>query len=125
MQSAASARGLEGPSAQVLSRDDLRSLAWRCLGLERDATRLRHLLDVLRAARRSQAPADREASEDRNLADVAWAMATSALFREESRGSHYRADFPTTDDSRFRGHSWLDAGGVRLADVDVPVGTRA
>ncbi len=63
-------------------------------------------------------PEDRLSAEDRNLADVTWAMATSALFREESRGGHFRSDFPATDDSRFFGHTLLDAAGARLVPVE-------
>jgi len=37
-----------------------------------------------------------------NLHTVATALLTAALAREESRGSHWREDFPATDDSRWR-----------------------
>jgi succinate dehydrogenase/fumarate reductase flavoprotein subunit len=63
----------------------------------------------------------RAQAEARNLTDVAWAMAASALFREESRGAHYRTDFPDTDDARFRGHTLLEGGRPRLAEVEGPV----
>jgi succinate dehydrogenase/fumarate reductase flavoprotein subunit len=48
-------------------------------------------------------------------------MAVCALFREESRGAHFRTDFPQTDDARFLGHTWLDARGPHIVGVDVPV----
>jgi len=48
-------------------------------------------------------------------------MAASARFREESRGAHYRRDFPQPDDARFRGHTLLDGETPRLVDVDSPV----
>ena len=35
-----------------------------------------------------------EANETANLALVGWVMAEAALRREESRGAHYRLDFP-------------------------------
>ncbi|MGB3492506.1 MAG: L-aspartate oxidase, partial [Elainellaceae cyanobacterium] len=35
--------------------------------------------------------------EVRNLLDIAWLILSSADFRTESRGGHYRVDFPTTD----------------------------
>jgi aspartate oxidase len=103
-------------------RDELRRRAWECLGLERDAAGLRELLAFLAAARRQVPmwPADRAAAEDANLADVARAMAASALFREESRGAHFRTDFPDADDARFRGHTLLDGAGPRLVDVELP-----
>jgi fumarate reductase flavoprotein subunit len=39
------------------------------------------------------------------MLDVAEAIATSALRREESRGAHQRTDFPKRDDERFLAHS--------------------
>jgi fumarate reductase flavoprotein subunit len=39
------------------------------------------------------------------MLDVAEAIITSALRREESRGAHQRTDFPTRDDTRFLSHS--------------------
>jgi L-aspartate oxidase len=104
-------------------RELIRRRAWECLGLERDAGGLERLLQELRVVRESvpELPEDRAAAEDRNLADVAEAMALSALFREESRGAHFRRDFRELDDARFRGHTLLDASGPRLVDVDVPL----
>jgi fumarate reductase flavoprotein subunit len=39
------------------------------------------------------------------MLDVAMAIVTSALRREESRGAHQRTDFPARDDDRFLAHS--------------------
>ena len=39
------------------------------------------------------------------MLDVAEAIVTSALQREESRGAHQRTDFPARDDQRFLAHS--------------------
>ncbi|MGH2670405.1 MAG: succinate dehydrogenase/fumarate reductase flavoprotein subunit, partial [bacterium] len=39
------------------------------------------------------------------MLDVAEAIITSALGREESRGAHQRTDFPARDDVRFLAHS--------------------
>jgi succinate dehydrogenase/fumarate reductase flavoprotein subunit len=43
--------------------------------------------------------------ELRNLHKLALLMARSALAREESRGSHYRSDFPYRNDDDFSKHS--------------------
>ena len=112
----------QGSRPRVSTRDEIRRRAWSALGLERNATDLEHLLAFLDTVRRrgAAAPADRGDAEDTNLADVAWAMAASALFREESRGAHFRTDFPHADDARFRGHTLLDGAGPRLVDVELP-----
>ncbi len=46
-----------------------------------------------------------EAVELGNLLDLAEVLAVSALAREESRGGHYREDFPTRDDKKFMQHT--------------------
>jgi L-aspartate oxidase len=105
-------------------REEIRERAWMQLGLEREGQGLRELVGFLEAVRAEAAtgPADRSQAEARNLADVAWAMAVSALFREESRGAHYRTDFPQVDDARFHGHTLLEGGRPRLVEVEMPLG---
>ena len=100
--------------------DTLRGRAWESLGLEREGAGLRGLLAELSAleADLSAPPATRAAAEARNLVEVATAMATCALFREESRGAHFRTDFPRLDDHRFRGHTRLSREGPALIGVD-------
>jgi L-aspartate oxidase len=114
-------RGLAGKQPTEL-RHELRDRAWAGLGLERDATGLKDLLGWLDTVRRDGTtdPADRVGAEALNLADVARAMAASALFRQESRGAHFRTDFPARDDARFHGHTLLDGAGPRLVDVELP-----
>ncbi|MFG2697468.1 succinate dehydrogenase flavoprotein subunit [Kitasatospora sp. NPDC051984] len=46
-----------------------------------------------------------EAIELGNLLDLAEVLVVSALAREESRGGHYREDFPTRDDVKFMQHT--------------------
>jgi succinate dehydrogenase / fumarate reductase flavoprotein subunit len=41
------------------------------------------------------------AMEHRNLLDVAEAIIRAAATRTESRGSHYRGDFPARDDANW------------------------
>src|SRR5205807_7543975 len=52
-----------------------------------------------------------ETWEATNLLTVASALTAAARAREETRGSHWREDFPDLDDAAWRGH--LD---TRLAD---------
>jgi succinate dehydrogenase / fumarate reductase flavoprotein subunit len=52
--------------------------------------------------------------ETRNLIQVARLLGTAALHREESRGGHFRLDFPVRDDARFLGNIILcnDQGAI-------------
>jgi L-aspartate oxidase len=105
------------------SREAVRLATWERLGLERSGDGLGALLQALQgwAERPGFAPADRTSAETRNLVDVARAMAGSALFRQESRGAHFRSDFPDRDDRRFLGHTLWEGGAARLVDVRQPL----
>ncbi|QYJ03742.1 L-aspartate oxidase [Nocardioides panacisoli] len=47
---------------------------------------------------------DQESWETTNLVMLSTAMAEAASLREETRGSHWREDFPQRDDDRWAGH---------------------
>ena len=51
-----------------------------------------------------------EALELRNMLSLAYITSSASIFREESRGSHYRYDFPERDDKNWMYHTltWLD-----------------
>jgi L-aspartate oxidase len=73
----------------------LRELTWAYCGISRDRTGLECALDdlgqvVWEPAGRPSLPA----IELRNMVEVAKLIADRALWREESRGAHYRTDFP-------------------------------
>jgi succinate dehydrogenase / fumarate reductase flavoprotein subunit len=63
-----------------------------------------------------------EAIELGNLLDLAEVMAVSALARKESRGGHYREDFPNRDDVNFMRHTMayreVDANGGESIRLD-------
>jgi succinate dehydrogenase / fumarate reductase flavoprotein subunit len=56
-----------------------------------------------------------------NMLAVAKAVATAALAREESRGCHYRPDFPERDDARWQRHSLVELAGGELVLSHAPV----
>ncbi len=57
------------------------------------------------------------------LLDLAEATAFSALSRTESRGAHYREDFPNRDDQNFLKHSFVSRnGGLHVAHKPVRLG---
>ena len=47
---------------------------------------------------------DQESWETSNLLTISLALADAAALREETRGSHWREDFPERDDADFAGH---------------------
>ena len=51
--------------------------------------------------------AGRRGWELQNMLTVASLMTQCGLWREESRGAHYREDFPELDDARFKVHSQI------------------
>jgi succinate dehydrogenase / fumarate reductase flavoprotein subunit len=63
-----------------------------------------------------------EAVELGNLLDLAEVMAVSALARKESRGGHYREDFPNRDDVNFMRHTMayreVGADGTETVRLD-------
>jgi L-aspartate oxidase len=54
-------------------------------------------------------PQSRRACEARNIQQAATLVLRSALARRESRGAHYRTDFPAHDDVHFKKHSVVKA----------------
>jgi len=79
-----------------VNRADLQQLMWEAAGLSRHATDLQAAQDEL-AGWVAPEVTDAKSAEDANLLIVARAVVASALARTESRGGHFRADFPDTD----------------------------
>jgi L-aspartate oxidase len=96
---------------ESLEVDAVRDLMWRSAGLFRSREGLAHAVDRLdralaAAGRGAAAGSGTNAAAWRsfNLTTVAWLVARAALRREESRGGHYRADFPARDDLHWKAH---------------------
>jgi L-aspartate oxidase len=81
---------------EPFSRSDLQQLMWDVAGLSRNGADLAEAVAEL-ATWRAPKVTDAKSAEDANLLVVARAVVASALARSESRGGHYRTDFPDTD----------------------------
>jgi len=92
------------PSPQPPAPDEIRALMWRSVGLFRTREALSAAVDTLERASVPAAPATADEWRLRNLVTVARLIARAALRREESRGGHFRADFPERDDARWKIH---------------------
>ena len=91
----------------------LRGVAWRDLGIERDYFHLEEAVHMMRFWGRYVMNREfRHVAgwELQNMLLVARLMARAAELREESRGVHFRTDFPDTDDANWRVHLLLRQG---------------
>jgi succinate dehydrogenase/fumarate reductase flavoprotein subunit len=103
-----------GPSGEdpFAIRSRLEALMWDGVGLVRDGAGLTQALEEIHALQERAAcltvPNSRrlnlawtESLDLQNLLQVAEAVTRSAVVRTESRGAHYRIDFPAQDDTRW------------------------
>lgn len=79
-------------AAQVAG-DRVRDIMWRHAGIARTARGLRTALEELREIEERLPPG---ATEELNLVQTARLIVEAALRRRESRGGHYRSDYPRT-----------------------------
>jgi L-aspartate oxidase len=79
-------------AAQVLA-DEIRRLMWDHASIARTAPGLRRCLVALQRLEERLAPG---ATEERNLLTTATLVTEASLLRKESRGGHFRSDFPKT-----------------------------
>lgn len=90
------ATGVEAP----LTLSNLQSLMWEKVGIVRDGSNLDAAARMLASWQRSAPTAlDRPSNELANLLVAGRLMAEAALRREESRGAHFRTDFPAPSDA--------------------------
>lgn len=80
----------------------LQRLMWECAGIERSGDGLARALATIDAWPNALEPTDRAGVERRQMGVLARLMLTAALAREESRGSHYRSDFPERNDETWQ-----------------------
>ncbi len=101
----------------------LKSLMWRQMGVVRTADRLLEAfpkLDLWTRAVEELAPPSLQTFELLNMLTVARLSVCGALVREESRGTHFRKDFPEPDED-WRAHTQVvpEIDGARLVGVQV------
>jgi len=77
-------------AAQVAA-DTIRKVMWDHAGIDRSANGLRRGIKLLDGIE-SRLPVG--ATEETNMVTTAKLIAGAALMRKESRGGHYRSDFP-------------------------------
>jgi L-aspartate oxidase len=91
--------------------EQIQTILWKDVGIIRNGRDLRLAIEQLGTleGERPQG-ASQSACELHNIRALGQLIARSALAREESRGSHYRSDFPYRNDEDFRKHSVVSKG---------------
>jgi L-aspartate oxidase len=109
----ASAPGEQSVPAELTEQvKAVRLSMWQHVGIIRNGASLRSIVEELTSF--EGLPAARPARahyELDNIRTVAEIIARCALAREESRGAHYRTDYPFSVDEDWRKHSHLERGG--------------
>jgi L-aspartate oxidase len=104
---------IDAPIEQVMG--EIQDLMWRDVGIVRTEATLKRALDQLtEVCARVAHPQTRRAFEARNIHLVGTLVARAALAREESRGAHYRLDFPAHNDVKFLKHSVIKGESIRF-----------
>jgi succinate dehydrogenase / fumarate reductase flavoprotein subunit len=107
-------------------REKLKDTMFSDFGIFRDASRMKEGLTIvndlaIRAEKVGIGDKGREYNqaligvlELQNMSSIAMPVCIGALAREESRGSHYRTDYPARDDSRFLKHTEIKKADGKL-----------
>ena len=107
-------RTREGRGADEFIRA-VRDLAWKNIGIVRSGAGLRQAIEQLESWRTClPAMTSRRHCEANNIFQTALLIARSALARQESRGAHYRLDYPSHNDARFKKHSIVRGEAIRF-----------
>jgi L-aspartate oxidase len=98
---------IQHPTSEISTavRKRVKRVMWERVGILREAGSLRQALGEFEQI--SRAPLS---TASRNFVTLAQLIATAALWREESRGGHFRTDFPARDDEHWRVHSIQSTG---------------
>ena len=103
--------GASADPGRILSEVEIRALMWKSVGLFRDraslcdtVNRLEEQESALEEVLERQAILDHDGWRKASIITVARLIARAALRREESRGGHFRTDFPAHDDLHWKTH---------------------
>ncbi|GBG57533.1 L-aspartate oxidase [Sporomusaceae bacterium FL31] len=115
-------QGINEENSQ-LKRKELQELMWEYVGIEREEEGLKKASTLIAEWDNLFIPSRSiEDLELQNLLTVGGSVARAARARKESRGGHFRSDYPVLDDLHWQNHS-IQVGGtndVRCVPISRP-----
>lgn len=109
-------------------RKRIHEVMWKFLGIVRNEEGVKKAIEELKEVKvqtKAILAKNRaeliEALEVKNMCQVAEMLALASQFRTESRGSHYRSDYPTQDDSKWLNNVIITLKGERVELIKKPV----
>lgn len=99
------------PNIEIeVAQDFVQKMMWQHVGPVRHGEDLEATFDELKALNLNCYRQSVEAFKFQNMCDVAGLITDAAVLRTESRGVHYRQDFPEQDDVKWKKHIVLQQG---------------
>jgi L-aspartate oxidase len=93
----------------------VQEIMWRDVGIVRSGKLLKHALEQLQILGESlPKETSRRAYEANNIWQNGMLITRSAMARLESRGAHYRTDYPEHDEAKFKKHSIVSGQKIRF-----------
>jgi L-aspartate oxidase len=109
--SAVHKNGDTGDAEKLIQK--IQSAMWLHVAVVRDGKALRQVVADLSTWQKDVPRSeDRRSREAANILQTGLLIARSALAREESRGAHYRLDFPLKNDAKFNKHSLVKGESI-------------
>jgi L-aspartate oxidase len=113
------------PYSMLRDVDAFRADMFKNVGLERSQQGLQQILNRIPETIAEQSPGTRAEAEAANIGLLGWLIARCAYERRESRGAHWRTDYPALDDRHFlrrfsisrTDSGWIDVPAVRTVIV--------
>lgn len=122
-------RPAEGSTAAEAIKDKIKKIMWDKVGPLRDGAGLQQALDELNRLAEDDAPRMyaptirrmRAVYEARSMLLTARLVVTAALARTESRGAHYRLDYPYRDDRNWLRNIFVQRNGKDIKITTNPI----
>lgn len=91
-------------------KEKIQQLMWENVGILRSEATLQAAHDILRDMNQIRSWSSMAGFEFQNMLNVANLITEAAIIRRESRGAHYREDYPDRDDVHWKKHIVLCRG---------------